>query len=166
MADNKNKCDDLPSEKSTQKFKLSSCEAKVLKVARYYFMTFAEPSKQTWLDANDYSIKNFNSDQGPYVALAILSAIQSMREARKSEFKFNNADCEVCSKLLTEHERGLMNTIRCKVNGQDEAASAHAFILCEGNDSRQFLNSTLILAAVCFPDEAKKLQQLLVNEKI
>lgn len=164
MAGNKNKCGGSFLEKSPQQFKLSSCEAKVLKVARYYFMTFADPSKQAWLDANDYSIKHFSADQGPYVALAILSAIQSMREARQSEFKFNNPECKVCSKLLTEHEKGLINTIRCKVNGEDQAASAHAFILCEGNDSSQFLTSTLILAAICFPDEVKTVRRGLKYE--
>jgi len=166
MTNNKSKGDKSYLEKSPQQFRLSACEAKVLKVARYYFMTFADPAKQSWLDANDYSIKNFSADQGPYVALAILSAIQSMREARKSEFKFNNPDCKVCSQLLTEHEKGFMNTVRCKVHGEDQAASAHAFILCEGNDSRQFLKSTLILAAVCFPDETDNFKRVLVDENL
>ena len=139
----------------TLQFNVSLCESKILKIARYYFMTFAEPSKQTWLNASEYSIKQFSADQGPFVALAVLSAIQAMRQARKSEFKFNDPDCKLCARNVTEHERAFINIIRCKVRGQDDAASAHAIILCEGNDHQQFLNSALILAAVCFPNEAE-----------
>ena len=157
MSYNHDKNANLPLEKSAPHLKLTTCEAKVLKIARYYFMTFSEPSKQTWLDANDYAIKNFSSDSGPYVSLAILSVIQSMREVRKSIFKFNNPDCKICSAALTEHEIGLLNTIRCKVNGRDDAAAAHALIICECNDSSKFLNATSILAAICFSDGAEML---------
>ena len=157
MSYNHDKNANLPLEKTAPHLKLTACEAKILKIARYYFMTFSEPSKQTWLDANDYAIKNFSSDLGPYVSLAILSVIQSMREVRQSTFKLNNPDCKICSAALTEHEIGLLNTIRCKVSGRDDAAAAHAFIICECNDSSHFLNANSISAAMCFSDGAEML---------
>ena len=137
-------------EKNNVRAQLTDSEAKVLTVARYYFMTFAQPSKQTWLHANDYAIKHFSSKNGPYASLAVLSAVQTMRQARNSTFMFNDADCKACSTYLTKNELSFITAIRCKSKGNDHGAAGHAFILCEGNDTEEFLHAIEILSAVCF----------------
>ena len=129
---------------------LTDIEVKVLTVARYYFMTFANPSKQTWLHANDYAIRHFSPSDGPYASLAVLSAVQTMRRARNSTFLFNDADCKTCSNYLTENERSFLAAIRCKAKGNDNGAIGHAFVLCEGNNAGEFLHAIEILSAVCF----------------
>ena len=91
-------------EKANVQAQPTDSEAKVLTIARYYFMTFANPSRQTWLHANDFAMRNFSSSSGPYASLAALSAVQTMRQARNSSFLFNDADCKTCSDYTTENE--------------------------------------------------------------
>ena len=137
-------------EETNVQAQLTDKEAKVLTIARYYFMTFANPSKQTWLNANDYAMKHFSSSNGPYASLAVLSAVQTMRQARNSTFMSNDADCKACSNYLTRNELSFITAIRCKSKGNDNGAAGHAFILCEGNDTKEFLHAIEILSAVCF----------------
>ena len=136
--------------KANVQTELNDSEAKVLTIARYYLMTFANPSKQTWLNATDYAIRHFSSSNGPYASLAVLSAVQTMRQARNSTFLFNDADCKTCSNYLTENERSFLAAIRCKAKGNDNGAIGHAFVLCEGNNAGEFMHAIEILSAVCF----------------
>ena len=137
-------------EETNVRTQLTESEEKVLTVARYYFMTFAKPSKQTWLHANDYAIKHFSSNNGPYASLAVLSAVQTMRQARNSTFIFNDPDCKTCSNYLTRNELSFVTAIRCKSKGNDKGAAGHALILCEGNNTEEFLHAIEILSLVCF----------------
>ena len=129
--------------------KLEVSEFAVLTVARYYFATFAGIANNGWLDAITTSLNAFGHDEGPHASVAILSAVQTMPCARMSMFHFNSATCPQCSVFVSNHEKAFLHTIRNLGRGEEEAAAAYAFLLCEGNDTKAFLQASKVVAEVC-----------------
>lgn len=132
-----------------------AAELHVLEIARHYFCAFARPEGHTWLSAISTALHLFDHEQGPHVAVAVLSAVQTMRRTRQSMFSFNTADCGECASFVTHHERAFMAALRATARGDGDAAAAHAAILCEGNDTRAFLRALNMLAErACLRDPA------------
>jgi len=129
----------------------TEAERHVLTVARHYFSAFAQPEKQGWLAAISAALQLFDHARGPEVAVATLAMVQTMRRARRSVFRFNAPECPVCAAHVTPQERAMMSALRAAARGRDEAAQAHAAILCEGNNARAFLESVRCLAERALP---------------
>ncbi|MEM9707545.1 MAG: hypothetical protein AAF871_02045 [Pseudomonadota bacterium] len=127
-------------------------ETAILEVARFYWQTFAMPETQSWLMAHHRSEVRFGQEMGGLLGLDILSAVQAMRMARTSCFKFNNPGCPHCAEIVSEHERQFMNvlqSIRAKRMG---ATITHAMLLCEGNDASAFIQRMAEVAERAFRD--------------
>jgi hypothetical protein len=127
-------------------------EFSVLAILRHYCASFAAPERQSWIAAISVALSDFGDDRGPEAAVAALGVLQSVRRIRRSHFRFNAADCAVCSARVTGHERLLMAALRAVRRGQVDAAHAHATLLCEGNDARPVLRALELLADRAFGD--------------
>lgn len=120
-----------------------------LSVARHYFSSFAQPGAQGWLGALSDALACYGEEQGPHVAVAVLGAVQTMRQSRESVFRFNSAACPGCSAYVTDNERLFINTMRAVMRGDAEAANGFAAILCEGNDVRAFIRAMSVMVETC-----------------
>ncbi len=125
-------------------------EFAVLQIARHYFASFAAPESQGWMRAIVAALDAFDHDTGPHVAVAVLSVVQTMRQTRKTPFRFNTPGCALCSGYLTVSERVLMNAVRCAATARAEAAHAHASFMCDGNDVRALMRALDALADAAF----------------
>ncbi|MFW2590148.1 hypothetical protein [Sagittula sp. SSi028] len=149
MADRPRRCAADPRGTPLGRLNLQPSELVVLTVARHYFGSFAEPHRHGWLGAVTAALKFYGDDTGPHAAFAVLSAVQAMRRARVSAFRFNSADCSDCAAHISDNERQFLNTCRAMAQGRIDAAEGHALILCEGNDVQPFLSAAAILIEVC-----------------
>lgn len=120
----------------------------VLAIARHYFASFACPQQQGWLAAMGTALQAYGDSRGPHVAVAVLSAVQAMRRARQSTFRFNSPGCPCCAGFASQHERAFLASLRATSEGRQDAAAGHAFLLCEGNDSAPFLSALVTLSEV------------------
>jgi hypothetical protein len=120
-------------------------ELSILAITRHYCASFAAPERQSWIAAISVALSDFGDDRGPETAVATLGVLQAMRRIRRSNFRFNAADCAVCSAFATGHERLLMNALRAVLRDRAEAALAHATLLCEGNDARPVVGALEVL---------------------
>lgn len=126
--------------------KLRPAEFIVLSIARHYFGAFSDPAEHGWLRAASDALACFGPDRGPRAAMSLLAAVQAMRQARVSLFRFNSARCARCSAFVSDHERIFLNTMRAVVRGNEVAAAGHAMLLCEGNNHSGFLRALAVLA--------------------
>ncbi|MEM9047105.1 MAG: hypothetical protein AAGC92_00170 [Pseudomonadota bacterium] len=131
-------------------FAYSDREKAVLAIARYYFTSFAAPEQQGWIAGISTALSRFGDVRGPEIAVAVLAAVQTMRRARLSTFRFNAPDCPVCATYVTPHEQTLMSALRAIARYRYEAAQGHAALLCESNESRPLLNALDTLADRAF----------------
>lgn len=125
-------------------------ELTVLNIARMYFTSFASPESHAWLGGISAALQLFDEDQGPKVAIGVLSMVQGMRRARQSVFHFNNPECPCCSRKLTDSERLFMAVLRQCRAGRIDAAASSAFVLCEGNDTHDFIKAAMALVEEVF----------------
>ena len=131
---------------------LAPGELSILAILRHYCASFAMPERQSWIAAISVALSDFGDDCGPETAVAALGVLQSIRRIRRSHFRFNAADCAVCSARITGHERLLMTALRAVRRDRGEAALAHATLLCEGNDARPVVRALAVLADRAFAD--------------
>jgi len=126
-------------------------DRQILAILRHYFTSFAAPERQGWVSAIAASMRDFGDARGPEIAVAVLSAVQAMRGARRSTFRFNAPGCPNCARFVTDQERLLMTALRETARGRPEAAAAHAGLLCEGNDTARLLHALDTLARLARP---------------
>jgi len=123
-------------------------ERAVLHISRCYWQNFATPHSQAWLSGICHAERAF----GGNAAFHVLSAVQAMRISRISCFHFNNPACEGCAAIISEHERQFMNTFKAVRAGRMGSAETHAMILCEGHDTRNFINEMKALVDLTCAD--------------
>lgn len=114
---------------------LDAFELAALAIMRRFFASFADPASQGWLRASQAAQTCFEHDNPGGRFLDLLRVVQQMRMARRSPFRFSNADCARCSAVLTEAERHLMLAMQAARRGRHGAAAAQALMLCEGGDT-------------------------------
>lgn len=114
---------------------LSLEDIQTLQMARHVFQSFAQPASQSWMHAIDLAYSEPN-DRDPQTFYRVLSVVQAVRCARVSLFRFSNPCCANCAQTVTAHERQFMSCITSAKRGRLEEAERHAFLLCEGNDTR------------------------------
>ncbi|MEM1350709.1 MAG: hypothetical protein AAGF27_00105 [Pseudomonadota bacterium] len=121
-------------------------ERAVLHVARFFWQSFATPNSHAWISAMTHAERYF----GGSVAFKVLCTVQAMRVSRVSCFRFNNPSCKGCAAIVSEHERHFMNTFMAVRAGRRGPAETHAMMLCEGNDTRPFIEQmTALVDATC-----------------
>lgn len=123
-------------------------ERAVLHIARCYWQSFATPQSHAWLSGICHAERAF----GGNAAFQVLSAVQAMRISRNSCFHFNNPSCEDCAAIISEHERQFMNTFISVRAGRMGSAETHAMILCEGHDTRNFVQEMKALVDLTCAD--------------
>lgn len=132
----------------------TASDQSILAIARHYCAAFAIPEGQNWIAAVSVALSDFGHEHGPHVAVGVLGALQTLRRIRMSMFRFNSAECVVCSAYATGHEILLMSAFRAVLRGRSDAALSHATLLCEGNDARTLVAALEVLAAR-LPNEEK-----------
>lgn len=125
---------------------LDARERAVLDILRHYCVSFAAPAREGWVTAIRAALDAFGEARGPHVAVAALAALQVLRRTRASGFRFNTPDCPDCAGFVTGHERLLIAALRAAAAGRDEAARAHADLLCEGNGGGRVAAALSVLA--------------------
>lgn len=130
-------------------------EHAVLTVARLFFQSFAIPQGHAWISAFARAGALFPPGTtragGPEIAVATLAAVQAMRAARKSAFRFSNPDCPGCARILGAHERHFMDVLCAFRRGARSRAHAASMLICEGNPADPFLAAMSDLAALIGP---------------
>lgn len=127
-------------------------ERAVLHVSRCYWQSFATPKSHAWLSAICHAEQAF----GGNAAFKVLSVVQAMRISRVSCFHFNNPGCKGCAAIISEHERQFMNTFMAVRAGRMGSAETHAMILCEGHDTRNFVQEMKALVDLTCADAKPK----------
>lgn len=122
-------------------------ERQVLRIARMFFRSFAAPESQSWLAGVGAALERFDHRSAPHIYVATLGAVQSMRQARRSVFCFNDPCCKHCAKSVTDSERLFLGGLRAMRDEAPDRAAALATILCEGNDCGPWLVALKTLAA-------------------
>lgn len=131
----------------------------ILTIARFYWQQFALPESQAWLYALRKAETTFPDRDAAAIALELLATVQAKRLARVSAFHFSNPGCRVCRHVLSEHERQFMGVYQALRDGRMGVARTHAMLLCEGNDTDDFIAQmqsllTLIYAEIGVPSLA------------
>ena len=125
-------------------------ELAISKIFWYYFLSFADPVKQSWLSTISEVLDQFCNKKDPEVVKAVLAAIQIMRTSRSSTFCLNASDCKCCSIFKTDNEQNFLKIIRLLSEGNIKKASAYGFVLCESNGQDMLLRSIQLLAKICY----------------
>ncbi|PRY92891.1 hypothetical protein BCF33_1754 [Hasllibacter halocynthiae] len=123
-----------------------AAERDVLTIARHYFRSFAMPGTQSWIGGIGAALAAFDHDRAPGLAVAAVAAVQAMRQARASTFRFNDPCCPDCARRITRHEKAWLGALAAMRERAHERASGHAVILCEGADHAAFLRAMAVLA--------------------
>ncbi|WP_371156881.1 hypothetical protein [Jannaschia sp. 2305UL9-9] len=142
-------CPDAPSGTTTplQDLPFDTDERQVLRIARMFFRTFAEPQSQSWIGGVGAALDGFDHFAAPHVYVATLGAVQSMRQSRRSTFRFNDPCCPACAGSVTDCERLFLGGLRAMRDDAPDRAAALACILCEGNEAGPWLVALGKLAA-------------------
>ncbi|GAA0307248.1 hypothetical protein [Rhodovulum strictum] len=130
-------------------------ETAVLTIARLFFQSFAIPQGHAWIGAfaraGAFFPPGMARARGPEIAVAILAAVQAMRAARNSGFRFSNPDCPGCTRILGAHERHFMDVLCAFRRGARSRAHAASMLICEGNPADPFLTAMANLATLIGP---------------
>ena len=113
----------------------------VLHMARRYFLSYTDKARPHWETAMDYSVASFGPALGPGIAYHVMDVLRTMREARKTVFRFTNPCCKACAARLTDCERLLVGTISAARRGDRIRAQMDALIVCEGFDTGPLLRA-------------------------
>lgn len=79
---------------------LDAFELVALVITRRFFASFANPASQGWIRAAQTAETCFEGDDPGGRLLDLLRVVQEMRMARRSPFRFSNADCARCAAVL------------------------------------------------------------------
>ncbi|WP_068118967.1 hypothetical protein [Tropicimonas marinistellae] len=124
----------------------------VLQIARLFFRSFSAPHSHSWLGAFPLAERTFTGRQPERVGVAVLNAVQAMGRARTSGFNFASPDCPICAQKITEHERQFLSVLMEQRAARPSGAHVNAMLLCEGNDTREFLDAmSEVCALLAFP---------------
>ncbi|MEM1312959.1 MAG: hypothetical protein AAGI51_00280 [Pseudomonadota bacterium] len=123
-------------------------ELTTLDVARRFFASFARPETHGWIAAFEAAERAYPAPFGATIAMALVRALDVMRQLRRSPFDFVTADCPVCAGTITQEERHLIATLAAARRGRRSEAMAHATMLCEGERPEALVASFETLAVL------------------
>jgi hypothetical protein len=127
---------------------LDSFERDVLRVARYFFETFARAESHAWIMAFREAERAFPAPFGASIAHAVLIAINELRASRQRTFQFERPESAFAAHSLTDNERYFILTLHYIRRGNWASARAQALYLCEGNDGSGVLKAFERLAII------------------
>ncbi len=131
--------------------KLSAEEESVLTLVRNLFLNFADPGSQSWVRAVATTHSQFDASRAWPIFTSTLQMVMAMRNARRSAFVFSNPNCPNCAAFVTDNERQLLTVLRFARRDKTEAMQGHAFLLCEGNDTENYIFAVQNLASLLRP---------------
>ena len=127
---------------------LTADESSVLDLVRHFFLNFADPGSQNWIRGVALTHAKFADDRAWPIFTATLQMVMAMRNARRSAFLFSNPHCACCASKATDNERQFLSVLRAARTGRMEAVEGHAMLLCEGNDTNEYVMAAQNLATV------------------
>ncbi|MEL6734315.1 MAG: hypothetical protein AAFO98_00315 [Pseudomonadota bacterium] len=128
----------------------------VLSLIRQFCLAYTQSPHPLWECAFDFACHNKGPKEGPAIAYAVLNVMRTMREARKSTFRYNNPGCSCCRKRVSNCERLLLNAFHLTRHGDRSSAQMELLMLCEGHDTRSVLTAmeqlTSLVGSLGFSD--------------
>lgn len=121
-------------------------EWQALEVARYFFVSFAQPTTHAWMEGFWRAEQMFPAPFGATIAHTIVIAIRELQTARARPLEFNCPACARNAGRVTAEERHFMVTLAAIRSGNKTAAATHALLLCESEDTSGFLEAVERLA--------------------
>lgn len=131
-------------------------ETHVLGIARHFFLAFAEPHSEAWVEAFRRAEQVFPVPFGATIANAILIALNDMRRSRVRTFTYTNPRCERCLQHVTDEERYLVSALRDIRRGNHGSAKTNCMLLCEGGDTSALLRALERIAIITGDAETPK----------
>lgn len=128
----------LPSSPRLTDYPYDGFELGVLRILRFFLMSFQAPKSQPWIDGFQYADQHFGPEKGPLMAKAIMDITCVLRGTRTSDIQFYNPYCRNCSAHITREECHMISTLYCLRRHLPQTRS-HAMMLCEGADDTQLL---------------------------
>ncbi|MEM1005933.1 MAG: hypothetical protein AAF496_00470 [Pseudomonadota bacterium] len=123
-------------------------ETNVLDIARHFFLAFAEPESEAWVEAFRRAELMFPAPFGATIANAILIALNDMRQSRVRLFTYSNPRCDDCLHHITDEERYFISALRDMRRSNRGAVETNCMLLCEGNDASDLLASLERIAII------------------
>ncbi|MEL6958074.1 MAG: hypothetical protein AAGL89_03860 [Pseudomonadota bacterium] len=137
MSDCSRKCDNRMAlgDQSLAALNVDPVEFGFLSAARYFCLSFSEPHGGAWVTAM-LSAECFFPGAGSAEKMRrALAVVQEMRTSRRSTFRFSNPRCEICSGIVTEDERHLLQLIQHARARNGSLVASSAMLLCEGRNT-------------------------------
>ena len=103
-----------------------------LRLMRWHFQGFADPSSQGWLSALRVATVCLGREKAPLVCYDIVALVEVIRANRQSNFRFNPDGCNDCRQWATPEERRILALMEALRGGRIGLAQTHAQLLCDG----------------------------------
>lgn len=123
-------------------------ELHVLEIARHFFLAFADPESEAWVEAFRRAEQVFPVPFGATIANAILIALNDMRRSRIRMFTYSNPRCEGCVRHITDEERYLISALKNIRRANRGTAKMNCMLLCEGGNTAKLLASLERIAII------------------
>ena len=108
-----------------------------LTAARYFCLSFSEPQGGAWVTAMLGAECFFPGEGSAEKLRRALAVVHEMRTSRRSTFRFSNPRCEICTAIVTEDERHLLQLIQHARARRGSLVASSAMLLCEGHNTDQ-----------------------------
>jgi hypothetical protein len=126
---------------------LDGFETGLLSILRHFLTAFARPDTQAWQTAFAISCERWDAVKGPQVALALLSVIHALRQARLAAFRYADPLCPTCRTMATGDEVAMMLMLQAMRRDDTHTARGAVRVLAEGVMDPVLIQSALAFAA-------------------
>ena len=123
-----------------------SDELGCLSIIRHFCASFVPDGNEGWINGFNAAAAMWGEADGPIIAYRLMHVMHAMRLSRTSIFFFQPQDCAICSQILTEHEKRLVDSIRYVRQNRPERASLQLMLLCEGGKTSDTMHKMVALA--------------------
>ncbi|MEM7269394.1 MAG: hypothetical protein AAF401_09085 [Pseudomonadota bacterium] len=135
-----------PARHAEQDMPLAECgfdpfEETTLRIARYFFQSFASPESRGWCAAFEMAEQSYPAPFGATIAMALARALEVLRNSRKTGFVYINPECPACAGTITQEERHLLSVLRAVRAGKRSEAQANAVMVCQGASHEELVAS-------------------------
>lgn len=121
-------------------------EKNVLRLTRAFILSMADRKNPRRNQNLQDATSRFDPEQADEITHAVVGLLGSVRKARQAPFFYSNPNCLNCRKILTEHERRLIEALAATRRGQRSKAYTQIMLICEGNPDDEVHHSMRRLA--------------------